>query len=90
MDTFIKIDSKTIAVTKTTAQEIIKGEIKVVQYDLNFLIEQKKAVEQDLANVISRHAQELAMAQANVTEVNGLLEQANKLLVVQTVIKGVV
>ena len=34
---------------------------------------------QDLANVITRHATELAVAQANVDEVVGLLAECGKL-----------
>ena len=49
------------------------------EYKYSFLVEQKVAVEQDLANVITRHATELAVAQANVDEVVGLLKEWDKL-----------
>ena len=59
--------------------ETIPAKTEVTEYKYSFLVEQKVAVEQDLANVITRHATELAVAQANVDEVVGLLNECAKL-----------
>ena len=74
-----KIDKNTIAISKVIPQEIVPAKTEVTEYKYSFLLEQKKAVEQDLANVITRHATELAVAQANVDEVVGLLKECGKL-----------
>ena len=74
-----KIDENTIAISKVIPQEITPAKTEVTEYKYSFLVEQKVAVEQDLANVITRHATELAVAQANVDEVVGLLKECGKL-----------
>ena len=74
-----KIDKNTIAISKVIPQEVIQAKTEVTEYKYSFLLEQKIAVEQDLANVITRHATELAVAQANVDEVVGLLKECGKL-----------
>ena len=53
--------------------------MEVKKYDYSFLLEQKVRVEEDLANVVSRHAQELAVAQANVDEINVYIAEYDKL-----------
>ena len=74
-----KIDENTIAISKVIPQEIVPAKTEVTEYKYSFLLEQEIAVRGDLANVITRHATELAVAQANVDEVVGLLKECGKL-----------
>jgi len=75
----IKIDEKTIEVTKTIPQEIIPVKTEIKQYKIDFLKEQKIRVEADLKSVVTRHAKELEVAQESVNEVNTLILEAGKL-----------
>jgi len=79
MNTYIKTSDGKLEINKTIPQEIIPAKQEVRQYDYGFLQQQKIAVEQDLANIVSRHATELEAAQANVDEVDNLLLEADKL-----------
>ena len=74
-----KISDDTIEISKVIPQEIILAKTEVTEYKYSFLVEQKIAVEQDLVNIITRHATELAVAQANVDEVVSLLAECTKL-----------
>ena len=85
-----KISDDTIEISKVIPQEIILAKTEVTEYKYSFLVEQKVAVEQDLANVITRHATELAVAQANVDEVLGLLKEWDKLEVKEEEVEVVV
>ena len=83
---YSKTEDGKLEVTETIPQEIIPEKVEVNQYDYSFLVEQKVRVEEDLANVITRHAKELAVAQANVDEVNTLILEAEKLGITEEVI----
>ena len=85
MDTYTKNEDGKLKVTKAIPQEIIPAKEELKQYDYGFLVKQKVQVEQDLENIVTRHATELAVAQANVDEVNLLLAEANKLGIVEKV-----
>ena len=61
-----KIDEFTIEVTK----EVVK--IQVQKYDINFLLSQKKAIEEDLAKFTEAR-------QAELSEVNVLIAECEKL-----------
>jgi len=82
MKTYTKREDGKLEVTKAIPQEIIPAKEEVQSYDYKFLVKQKVRVEQDLANTVVRHAKELAIAQANVAEVNVLLSEATKLGIV--------
>ena len=62
-----KIDEFTIEVTKE-----IPAKADVKKYDYNFLLSQKKAIENDLAKFV-------AARQAELTEVNALITECEKL-----------
>jgi len=79
MDTYKKISESEIEVKKTTPEEIIPEKEEVKTYDYDFLVAQQIQVDQDLSNVIARHAVELEVAQANVDEVNLLLKSCTDL-----------
>ena len=83
MDTYTKSEDGELEVTKSIPEEIIPAKEEFKTYDYDFLIKQKVQVEQDLENIVTRHATELAVAQANVDEVNLLLAEANKLGIVE-------
>ena len=85
MDKYTKKDENTIEFEKTIPQEIIPAKQEVKQYDYGFLKTQKIAVEQDLANIVTRHAKEIEVAQANVDEVDTLLLEADKLGIIEKV-----
>jgi len=85
MDTYKKISESEIEVKKTTPEEIIPEKEEVKTYDYDFLVAQQIQVDQDLANVIARHAVELEVAQANVDEVKLLIAEAKKLGIVAKV-----
>ncbi len=85
MDTYTKSEDGELEVTKAIPEEIIPAKEEVKTYDYDFLVKQKVQVEQDLENIVTRHATELAVAQANVDEVNLLLAEANKLGIVEKV-----
>jgi len=85
MDTYTKSKDGELEVTKAIPQEIIPAKEGVKTYDFDFLVKQKVSVGQDLANVITRHAKELEVAQANVDEVNNLINEAGKLGIVAEV-----
>ena len=77
--TTIKIDANTIEFSKVIPQEIIPEKTEKVTYDFDFLVKQKVAVETDLANLVARHAKEIAVAEANIAEVIGLLNECARL-----------
>lgn len=81
MDTYKEVDGQ-LEVTKTIPQKIVPEKKEINKFNRDFLDKQKIAVEGDLANVITRHAQELAIAQANVDEVNLLITEADNLGIV--------
>lgn len=74
----IKIDESTIQFSKIIPQEIIPEKTEKITYDFDFLVRQKVAVESDLVSVVSRHAKELEVAEANVAEVVNLLAECAK------------
>ena len=78
-NTTIKIDESTIEFSKVIPQEIIPAQTEKVTYNFDFLVTQKKAVEADLVSIISRHAKEIEVAEANVAEVVTLLAECAKL-----------
>ena len=91
----IKIDDNTIEFTKTIPEEtvVIPAKVEVNSYDFGFLTEQKVNVAKDLADIIAKQEQELAdfvkrqadeleVAQANVTEVDLLLTECANLGIV--------
>lgn len=82
METYTKTTDGKIEVSTTIPEEIIPSRVEKKQYDISFLKEQKIQLENDLANIVARHSSELAVAQANLTEVNNLLLEAGKLGVV--------
>jgi len=61
-----KIDEFTIEVTKETVQTVVQ------KYDINFLLSQKKAIEEDLAKFTEAR-------QAELSEVNALIAECEKL-----------
>ena len=87
MDTYTKNEDGKLEVTKAIPQEVIPAKEEVKTYDYDFLVKQKVAVEQDLASIVARHTTELAVAQANVDEVNLFLAEATKLGIDLTVDK---
>ena len=82
MDTYTKNEDGKLEVTKAIPQEVIPAKEEVKTYDYDFLVKQKVQVEQDLENIVTRHATELAVAQANVDEVDTLLSECTRLNVV--------
>jgi len=74
-----KIDANTIEVSKVIPQEVIPEKTEKSEYDFDFLVEQKRAVEIDLANTVERHARELAVAEANLAQVVKILADCAKL-----------
>jgi len=74
-----KIDESTIELSKVIPQEVIPEKTEKDQYSFGFLVEQKRALEIDLANTVTRHTGELAIAEANLAEVVNLLAECAKL-----------
>jgi len=77
--TTTKIDANTIKFSRVIPQEIIPEKTVDVIRIFEFLVEQKVAVETDLANLVARHAKEKAEAEANVAEVVMLLADCKRL-----------
>jgi len=75
----IKINANTIEFTKVIPQEIIPKKTEKVTYDFDFLVKQKVAVETDLVNLVARHAKEIEVAEANITEIVSLLAECTRL-----------
>jgi hypothetical protein len=77
-----KIDDVTLEVSKVTPEVVIPEKVEKVQYDINFLLEQKKRIEQDRENTLARNAEELAKRDAELAEVNDLIARAESVGIV--------
>lgn len=58
----VKVDEFTIQVTKETVQTVVQ------KYDYNFLLSQKKAIEEDRAKYLEQRDKELAEVNALIAE----------------------
>lgn len=74
-----KINESTIEFSKVIPQEIVPEKMEKVEYDFNFLVNQKKVLENALRNVIARHVREVEEGEANLAEVTNLLEECARL-----------
>jgi len=68
--TTTKIDANTIKFSRVIPQEIIPEKTVDVIHSFKFLVEQKVAVETDLANLVARHAEEQKAREAFSIEIN--------------------
>ena len=79
INTTVKIDESTIEFSMVIPQEIVPAKTEKVRHSFDFLVTQKVAVENDLANLVERHAKEIEVAEANLAEVANLLAECAKL-----------
>lgn len=72
----IKIDEKTVEISKVTPEVVIPEKVERVKYDIDFLISQKEKIGVDRDGTIERNKQELAKRDAELAEINSLIKRA--------------
>ena len=83
MADYKKIGENTIRSTETTPEVITPAAVKDVDYNYDFLIEQRKQIQKDY----DRDAATLALRQAELDKVNELITECEKLGITSAEVK---